>query len=129
MGSDAFALEEDLDRSARRPDIHLLSNEAMRHGVEIALELDMIVCRYTRQPPLGELVFLGGQHGERWTFHRLEQVATALAKSAHDVGVDPLDSLPDSGIGFVQGKESLVPQPAENAALSETDAAFDLGFG
>jgi hypothetical protein len=44
------------------------------------------------------------------------------------VGVDALDSLPDSGIGFVQGKESLVAQPAENAALRETDATFDLGF-
>ncbi|ESZ02771.1 hypothetical protein X737_38090 [Mesorhizobium sp. L48C026A00] len=63
MGSDAFNLEEDLDRLARRRDIHLLSEEAMRRGVEKALELDMMVCRYMRQLPFGELVFPAARRG------------------------------------------------------------------
>ncbi|MER9294862.1 hypothetical protein NKI71_32335, partial [Mesorhizobium sp. M0510] len=96
----------------------------MWHGVEIALELDMIVGRYTSQPPLGELVFLGRQRGERWSFHRLEQVATALAQLAHDVGVDPLDSLPDSGIGFVQGKKRVVTQPARECSSARNGRRF-----
>lgn len=40
---DSLAAVEDLDRPARRADIDLLADEAMRYGVEEALELDMVV--------------------------------------------------------------------------------------
>jgi len=54
MHGDALAAVEDLDGACRRPQIDLLANKIMRHGIEEGFELDMVIGRYANQTPFGE---------------------------------------------------------------------------
>ena len=61
MCGDALATVEYLDHPGGGADIDLLADEAVRDGIEEALELDMVIRRDPRQAPFGELIVLGGQ--------------------------------------------------------------------
>jgi hypothetical protein len=56
MGRDPLAPMENLDRAGRCPQIDLLKDEAVRHLVEEAFELDVIIRGDAHQPPFGEFV-------------------------------------------------------------------------
>ena len=51
----ALAVMEYLDRPRRGPGVHLLADQAMRHGVEKALDFDVMVNADAGQMPLGIL--------------------------------------------------------------------------
>ena len=55
MGGDALAAMEHLDRARRGPGVHLLADQAVRHRVEEALDLDVIVDADAGEMPLGIL--------------------------------------------------------------------------
>ena len=65
MGGHALAAVEDLDRAAGRPHIDLRADEAVRHRVEEALELDVIVRADPGEAPFGELVVVAGSGAQR----------------------------------------------------------------
>ena len=56
MGGDAFAAVEHLDRARRGAGVHLLADQRVRHRVEEALDLDVIVDADAGEMPLGILV-------------------------------------------------------------------------
>src|SRR6185295_12705968 len=91
VNGDTLATMEDLDRPACRANVDLLADEAVRHGIEEALELDMVVGGDAGQTPFGELVVLHRQAAQHGAFHGLEQMAPADAKTAHDMVVDALE--------------------------------------
>ena len=55
MGGDAFAAMEHLDRARRGAGVHLLADQGMRHRVEKALDLDVVVDADAGEMPLGIL--------------------------------------------------------------------------
>src|SRR5262249_22949581 len=58
MHSDAFTLGEDLDRAGGETHFNLGAGEAMRHAVEVVLDIDVVVDADTTDSPLGEYVGL-----------------------------------------------------------------------
>ena len=61
MRGDALALVEDLDGARGQARLDLLADEAVRHGVVVALDVDVVVERDAAQAPLGVDVGLGRQ--------------------------------------------------------------------
>ena len=82
MRSDAPAAVEHLDRAGRDADVDLLADQRMRHRVEEALDLDVIVEPDPGETPLGELVVRLRQRLEGRPLDAREQVVPADAKSA-----------------------------------------------
>ena len=80
--------EEDLDRAAGRPQIDLRADQAVRHRIEEALVLDMIVAN-PGEAPFGKLVVVARQ-GRALALDRLEEIAAADAEAAHDMVVDAI---------------------------------------
>jgi hypothetical protein len=72
----------------------------VRHRVEEALDLDVIVDADTSQAPLGELEVIVRQSLDQRPFDRVEQLATTHPDSTHLAAVHPLDRHGDGGIAF-----------------------------
>ena len=60
MGGDAFTAVEHLDRASRGTGVHLLADQRVRHRVEKALDLDVVINPDAGEAPLGILVVLFG---------------------------------------------------------------------
>ena len=56
MSGDADAFVETLQRSGGDAQVELFPNQGMRHGVVVALELDVVIDRYAHLLPLGVFV-------------------------------------------------------------------------
>ena len=102
MGGDAFAAVEHLDRAGRGTGVHLLADQGVRHRVEKALDLDVVINADAGEAPLGILVVLFGQWLHEGAFDRLEELTAADAKPAHLAAVHPLDSRVDLGVAGSQ---------------------------
>src|SRR5437763_164595 len=61
MRGDPLALEKDLDGSRRQPYLNLAAGEAVRHAVEVRLDLDVVIDADPAQPPFGKGIGLAGQ--------------------------------------------------------------------
>jgi len=81
MGGDALAAVEDLDGACCCPQIDLLANETVRHGIEEGFELDVVIRRDAGQTPFGELVVFTRKAGERGTFDTLKQLPATDAQA------------------------------------------------
>ena len=92
MHGDPLAAMEQLDGAAGRADVDLLADQAVRHRVEEALDLDVIVDADAGEPPFGELVVLARQRCQRRALDGLEEVAAADAEPAHDMIVDAVEA-------------------------------------
>lgn len=64
MGGHELALVEDLDGTRRQAHVDTLADEAVRHGVVRALDLDVVVGMHLGSAPLAELVAARGQRLE-----------------------------------------------------------------
>ena len=126
MGGDPLALVEELHRAAGGPDVHLLADQPVRHGVEEALELDVVVGAGPRQPPLGVLVVLRWQRRELRPLDGVEQLAAGDVQAADAVIVDPVKGAGDGRVGFSQREEPLVAQATQDAGLGEADTVLDF---
>lgn len=115
MDGNALAAVKDLDCACRCSQIDLLANEAVRHGIEERLELDMVVRRDAGQTPLGEFVVFARKACERSTLDALKQLPATDAQPTHDVIIDAIECLANGGIGLGQREEGLVAQPPQNA--------------
>ena len=60
MCGDALAFEEDLDGARRQPHLDFAPGKAVRHAVEVRLDLDVVVDADPPQPPFGIGVGLAG---------------------------------------------------------------------
>src|SRR5436305_4867696 len=73
MSGDPLALQKDLDGSRGQPHLDLAAGKAIRHAVEMTLELDMVVDADPTQTPLGKGIGLGRQRVEVGPIELLEQ--------------------------------------------------------
>ena len=73
MRGDPLALEKDLDGARRQPHLNLTTGEAVRHAVEVRLDLDVVIDADPPQPPFGIGIRLGGQGFEVRPVEFLEQ--------------------------------------------------------
>ena len=74
VSSDARALQEDLDSARRQADLDLLAGEAIRHGIEVPLDIDMVVDADASGAPLSEHVGFDRQRPEMGAVELLEQL-------------------------------------------------------
>ena len=133
VGGDPFAPMEHLDRAGRGAGVHLLADQGVRHRVEEALALDMIVDADAGEMPLGILVILLRQRLHDGAFDGLEQLAAAHAQAAHLAAVHPLHGAGDGGVvrcalsrdALGEREERHVAQPAEDVGLREPHPRFD----
>ena len=87
----------------------------------MAGNLDVVVGGDARPLPLGIAIRFSRQGLERWALDRLQQLAPALAKLAHDPGVEIGDTLPDRSVQFVQREKAPVAQPRQDESLNDLD--------
>ena len=126
---DPLAFVEQLDRARCDPRLDLVPGKAVRHRVEVPLDLDVIIEAGAPHPPFGEDVGLGRQGPQGWPFDGLEQLPPGLPEGAQDTSlVQVVEHVADGGVQFRQAVEDPMPQPAEEPALDDEHADFDLGF-
>jgi hypothetical protein len=128
MRGHAPAAVEHLDRVGADADVNLLADQAVRHRIEEAVDLDVIVGPHAGQPPLGIDVWHRRQLMQSRSLDRLEQLAPTDAKAAHRALVHPAQRRCDRGVAFGEREEGEVAQPAENIGLGEANPGFDPGF-
>ena len=114
---------------ARFADVDLFADQRMRHRVEEALDLDMIVDANAGEMPVGILVVLLRQGLHGGSLDRVEELTATDAETAHLTAVHPLEGRQNRGVAFGQGKERDVTQATENVALGETDFSLNGRFG
>ena len=125
---DALAAVEHLDRALRRPGVDLLADQRMRHRVEKALHLNVVVDADAGQMPLGILEIVLRQRSHHRTLDRLEQLGAAHADAAHLAVVHPLHRHGDGGVALRQGKERHVAQAADDVGLGEAHPRLHGGL-
>ena len=119
MGCDTAAVVEHLDRALCRPGVDLLADQRVRHRVEEALHLDVVVDADAGQMPLGILEVVLRQPPHHRLLDRLEQLAAAHPEAAHLPAVHPLHRDSDGGVALGQGEERHVAQAADDVGLGK----------
>jgi hypothetical protein len=108
VAGDTLVVVEYLHHPLGQPHIDLAPDQAMRDGVEVAVNRDVVVdvdlCRF----PFG--VFKRGdwQRFERRTFDLLEQLTARLAHMTHGLGVEQLKQPGNLGVKRGQIEELAV---------------------
>src|SRR5882672_726325 len=88
MAGDTLALVEQLDRTLGDARLELLAQQAVRHRVVMAVDVDVVVEADPALAPLGVDVGFDRQSGERRTVEFVEQLASADAEVAHRPAVE-----------------------------------------
>ncbi len=121
-------LVEQLDGALGDARIDLLTQQAMRHRVVMAVDVDVIVERDAALAPLGVNVGLDRQGGERRPVEFVEQLAPADAEAAHRPAVEIAEQRGDREVQLGQREEALVAQASQDPALDHLHADLDLGL-
>ncbi len=100
----------------------------MGHGVEGAIELDVVVEVHAGVLPLGQLEGIVGERSQRRSVDRVETLAPALSVSAHGPGIEIFEQLGDATVQLAQREESLVADPGQDPAFHHLDGDLDLGL-
>ena len=130
MRGNAFAAMKYLNRPRRGAGGHLLADQRVRHRVEEALHLDVIVDADTGEVPLGIFEVILRQRLHERPFDLLEQLAAAHAQEApHLAAVHPLPrGAGDGGVALGQGEKRDVAQPAKDISCAKRHPRFDHGL-
>ena len=129
MRGDALALEEDFDRPRGDPCLDRLAGEAIGHGVEVVVDIDMVVDADPARPPFGEDIGLGGQRSQKGPVQLLKQLAPRDSEPAD--GPDVIQMMEELGDGLVQlgeAVEGTMSQPAQKPALDDQHCGLHLGL-
>ena len=128
MHGDALAAMEDLDHAGGHAGIDLLADQLVRHRIEEAVDLDVVVERHAGEAPFGELVVGIRQRRQGGPLEGLEQLPAADAEPAHDVRVDALQRGGDRRVRLGQREEGLPAKPPEDVGLGKTHPASTSPF-
>src|SRR6478609_8380738 len=128
MNGDALAAMEQLDGAGGGSNVDLLADQAMRNGVEEAIDFDMIIEGDAGQAPFRKLVVRVGQRRQERPLDRLEQMPSADAEPAHDMSIDALDRGSDRQVGLIEREEGLPAQSPKDVGLGEAHTGLDLRF-
>src|SRR5512133_3626922 len=123
-----LAAEEDLDGLLGDAGLNLLMHEVVRDAVVMLGNLDMIIELDPTTLPLGILVRLIRQRGERRMIELLEQFAPtsppASERSFVQLDKERVNCLVEGG----EREEAAVAQTRQNPSPDDLDPDFDLGF-
>jgi hypothetical protein len=126
---DPGALEEDLDAARRGADFDAGAGMAIGHGVEVAVDIDVIVQADFAQAPLGQGIGLNRQSPEPRRVDLLEKLSASAADMAQGaLIVERRQQLADGGVDFGQAVEPPMAQAAQEPALDDPHRRFDLGL-
>ncbi len=118
---------EDLDGHRRQPDLDVGVDQGMRHGVAVAVDLDVVVDVHPGLPPFGVDVPVGRERLEGRTVKALEEHPAGLpAVPLHGPGVEILEQLADAGVEGGQREERLMPKPREDPPLRDQHGRLDF---
>ncbi len=128
MRGDPLAAEEYLDGLLGDASLDLLMHEVVRNAVVMLGDLDVIIEVDPAALPLGILVRLIRQGGERRTIELLEQLAPTSSptseRSIVQIDKERVNCLVEGG----EREEVAVAQACQNPAPDDLDPDFDLGF-
>jgi hypothetical protein len=128
MHGDPLPLVEALDRRGGDPGLDDLVHEGKRHGVVVAVELDVVVDVDAGGCPLAVDEGLGWQRPQGRPVQPLEELATAGPVQTHGPGVQVGEQLRDAGVEGREGEEGLVAEPREDPPFGDQHPGFDLRF-
>ena len=128
MGGDPAAFVEDLDRAGGDADIDGLAQQAVGHGVETGVDLDVVVETDPGAAPFGVFVRRLWQGPQRRPIEPFEELAAGSAEMAHDAGIQIGGQPAELLVELVEGEEGAVAKPRQNPTLDDLDADFDLGL-
>src|SRR5829696_943806 len=122
MTGDTLALVEQLDGALCDARLDLLSQQAVRHRVVMAIDIDVVVERDAALAPLGVDVSLGRQRAECRPIKLVEQLAATDAEAAHWPAVELAEQRQDRAVQLGQREEALVAQTREDPTLDHLHA-------
>ncbi len=128
VAGDAVAAVEQLDALVGDAGLDDLAHQAVGHGVEVAVHLDVVVEPGPAAPPLCVGVWIGRQRQQGIALDCLEQGAAGGAQVAHRPVVQVGGQLADRAVQLGQGEEPPVAQPGQDPALHDLDGNLDLGL-
>src|SRR6266436_886973 len=129
MHGDPLAFDEDLDRARGQTCFDLGASEAVRHAVEVLVELDVVIDADTAQAPLGQDIRFDRQGFEVRPIEFFEKLpARSTEPAQHPLLVEAHHQIGDDGVQFGQTVEAAVAQASEQPALDNTHASLDLGL-
>jgi len=128
MRRHSLAAEENLDGLLGDASLDLLMHEVVRNAVVMLGDLDVIIEVDPAALPLGILVRLIRQWGQRRAIELLEQVAPtsspAAQRSIVQLDKERVDRLVEGG----EREEAAVAQARQDPSPDDLDPDFDLGF-
>ena len=123
-----LAFVEDLDHVLGGPDAHFLVDQRVRDGVEVLLELDVVVD--VHPGGLRGRIFKGlfWQRTQGGLIQFFEQLLPGFVQVLHGAMVQLFQQLQDRPVQFGQAEEGAVAQSGQDPALHHLHAHFDLGL-
>lgn len=128
VSGDPVMIEIDLNRRAGGPQIHLLSNKAMRHGIVHIVERHVVIVLNRRLLPYRYFIWRDRQWPQqRQFFFQINRTPGAIFLREM-VGVVFLQLFTDRFVEGGQGKELLVAQCGNDLGGNITDPGFPQGL-
>ena len=131
VAGDAVAAMEHLDGGLGDPHLDDLADHAGRHGVEVPLDLDVVIRRHAGTPPFGVLVGLGRQRHQGGPVDGVEELAPAGAELAHQAGVELVDQLRMAALSSASEKKRRLRSRAkiQRSTMSTATSTLALSRG
>ena len=128
MRGDPPPLRVDFDGRRRKPHLHQVMDELVRHAVEVTVDLDVVVDADPARFPLGQDVATGRQRPERRPVELVVARPAADAELLQGAVVQVAEPGPDGRIQRGETEESLVAEPREDPSLRHEHRGLDDGF-
>src|SRR5260370_16170145 len=119
MARDSLAFVEYLDRLVGNAYVDEFTDQGVRGGIPMAVDLDVVVGRDAATLPARKDIGLVRQFSQLETIDLGKQFGAAGAEPAHLASVEFDDEAADSGIELRQGKEALIAQAGPDPALRD----------
>lgn len=129
MRRNALALEEDLDGARGEVDLDLLAGKAIRHRVEMPVDIDVVVHGNASATSFRKHVRFGRQRLELWSIDFLEQSPAGRPEPTdHAHLVEIVQHLADRLVQLRQAAEGPLAQSTEQPTLDDQYRPLDFGL-
>jgi hypothetical protein len=120
---------KDRNGCGRHAYVELLSPQLVWNAVIVAVNLHMVIDIGGRLFPLGELIAMGRQWGQRRPVDGFEKMMSGSFHSLQRPLVEHRQLLSDRLIEFSQREESVVPQCGQDPSFGDQYGGLHLGLG
>lgn len=124
----AFMVVEDLDHPVRKPDLDLLADQAVGHGIEVVQHIDVVIGMDLGLLPFSAFKGFRGQCLQGGPLDLVKQIAARPADPAHRAGIQIAQKLGDRRVQRLDREELHVAQPGQDPAFDDQHRALDLAF-